>query len=400
MCDTFVVVSSDGVLFGKNSDRDPNEAQRLQWVAAADHPPGAMTFCTWTTIPQVRRTHALLLSRPYWMWGAEMGANEHGVVIGNEAVFTRAGFARRGLLGMDLVRLGLERGATAEEAASAITSLVERHGQGGRAGYDDATFRYHNSFLVADRHEAIVIETAGREHAREHVERGVRAISNGLTIGSFAARHADPIRGAVAQCGPRRRRVEQLAAGIRLPEQAASVLRDHGEGHDQPHYHPLNGAMSAPCMHAGGMVASSQTVASWISHLDARGARHWATGAAAPCLSAFKPIALEAPLDLGAPTGIADDESAWWSFEKLHRHVIGDDEASATLRRARDAWERWDLRDSERRWQQWSRFVAEQTAELVGARDTRPGFVRRYWRARQVDAQAAAPKLPARPSVA
>ncbi|HHH28224.1 MAG TPA: peptidase family C69 [Polyangiaceae bacterium] len=331
------------------------------------------------------------------MWGAEMGANEHGVVIGNEAVFTRAGFAPRGLLGMDLLRLGLERGASAEEAASVIESLVARHGQGGRAGYDDPTFRYHNSFLIADRHEAYVVETAGREHARERVRDGTRAISNGLTIDAFAARHADPIRGAVAQCVPRRRRVEQLATGICRPDEVARVLRDHGEGHEQPYYHPLNGAMSAPCMHAGGKVASSQTVASWISRLDDDGARHWATGTAAPCLSAFKPIALDTPLDLGAPTGVMDDTSAWWSFEELHRCVIGDDVASAALRRARDGWERWDDDEPERRWEQWRDFVAEQRTSLRETRDGRPGFVRRYWRARRADARAAVPKLPARP---
>src|SRR5512140_2672812 len=107
MCDTLVSLTDDGPLFAKNSDRDANEAQVLRWYAAADHPPGSTLGCTWTEIAQVAHTHAVLLSQPWWMWGAEMGANEHGVVIGNEAVFTRrTGDAGGGsLLGMDLLRL-------------------------------------------------------------------------------------------------------------------------------------------------------------------------------------------------------------------------------------------------------------------------------------------------------
>lgn len=41
------------------------------------------------------------------MWGAEMGSNEHGVCIGNEAIYTKL-LGENGdqeqLLGMDLVR--------------------------------------------------------------------------------------------------------------------------------------------------------------------------------------------------------------------------------------------------------------------------------------------------------
>ena len=52
-------------------------------------------------------THAVVLSKPVWMWGAEMGANEHGVCIGNKAVWTKvnsANDAEEKLIGMDLVR--------------------------------------------------------------------------------------------------------------------------------------------------------------------------------------------------------------------------------------------------------------------------------------------------------
>src|SRR6187402_1513132 len=99
MCDTLVALTDDGVLFAKNSDRDANEAQRVVWHPASDHPSGARVQATWIDLPQVPRTHAVALSQPWWMWGAEMGANEHGVVIGNEAVHTTEPHGDPALLG-------------------------------------------------------------------------------------------------------------------------------------------------------------------------------------------------------------------------------------------------------------------------------------------------------------
>ena len=86
MCDTFVALSSataDGsVIFGKNSDREPNEAQALEYHPAQQYSNGKKVRCTYIEIPQVKNTYGVLLSRPFWMWGAEIGANEKGVVIG------------------------------------------------------------------------------------------------------------------------------------------------------------------------------------------------------------------------------------------------------------------------------------------------------------------------------
>lgn len=45
MCDTIVTTpaaTAGGVtLFGKNSDREPNEAHHWLYIPAGDHPPGA-----------------------------------------------------------------------------------------------------------------------------------------------------------------------------------------------------------------------------------------------------------------------------------------------------------------------------------------------------------------------
>ena len=65
MCDCLVALPSatDGpfALFAKNSDRDANEGQGLEWLPALSYPEGSSLACTGIEIPQVTRTHAVLL---------------------------------------------------------------------------------------------------------------------------------------------------------------------------------------------------------------------------------------------------------------------------------------------------------------------------------------------------
>ncbi|MCH2185980.1 C69 family dipeptidase, partial [Myxococcota bacterium] len=166
MCDSFVVSgqhSRDGItLFAKNSDRSAREPQAFVQFPAAFHPMGAEAQCTHISIPQVAETYGVMGHSPGWVWGFEQGVNEHAVAIGNHSVFSREPLETEpGLIGMDLVRLGLERGRDAREALEVIATLIEQHGQAGSARRPGGA-GYHNAFLLADPGQAWQMETSGR----------------------------------------------------------------------------------------------------------------------------------------------------------------------------------------------------------------------------------------------
>ena len=383
MCDTLVNVSADGVLFAKNSDRDANESQLLEWIPAADHERSIPLRCTWIEIPQAATTNAVMISRPWWMWGAEMGANEHGVVIGNEAVFTRESKGQSALLGMDLVRLALERASNASSAAGVIVELLERYGQGGPCSHERPGFTYHNSFLIADPKGAIVLETAGRKWASEEVRAGARSISNRLTIPGFADQYSNRLRSMVAAGRIRRARTEAAAANAHGPAAMMAALRDHGDD-GVPTWSLLNGTLKAPCVHAGGLLASSQTTSSLVS--DLRGEPlHWATASSAPCTSFFKPVRIGDPVDLGpAPTNQYDPSTLWWRHERLHRAMLIDfSSLYPGYREIRDRCEAAWITDPP---PSTAAFIAAAAIEQTwldafdrSHRDRRPLWVRRAW---------------------
>jgi len=358
MCDMVVVLgnsSEDGsILFGKNSDRDPNEAHMICYVPRNIYKEGNMLQCQYLNIPQAKETYALILSKPVWLKiGCEMGANEYGVVMGNETVFTKEKYDRQALLGMDLMRIALERGKTAQQALHHIIELIARFGQGGVASRNDPNYIYHNSFIIADIKEAWVLETADRYWVAKKVK-DVATISNGLTIQdkwdlaaprlvehaiemgwceskadfNFTNCYSDSAIRTVLGCVERQSRtIDWLLnnKGRLSVTLIMKILRDHGAQFEHKEFNPTKSTMSSVCMHANSKTFS-QSTGSYVSTLAKEFQVHWLTGTSAPCLSIFKPFFFENPValkELKMPS-LTSDDSLWWKHEKLHRLALLD----------------------------------------------------------------------------
>ncbi len=231
-----------------------------------------------------------------------MGANEHGVVIGNEAVFTRD---RRASPTPALHRHG---------PAAAGAGAGHHRRRGGR-GHRRPARGPRPGRVVQPRPPDVHLrqQLPGGRPRRRHRARDRRpapgpprrsagrgrSISNGLTIPAFADAHADPIQGRVAACAARRARTQAAAAAATGPADLIAALRDHGPGGAAPlvarqrraerpvrprrrgrHLQPEHGVVGG---RPPGRAASC-------------------TGPpppSAPCTSIFKPVRVDQPVDLG-----------------------------------------------------------------------------------------------------
>jgi secernin len=429
-CDTMVALpdatTTGTTVLGKNSDRPVFDCQPLVRHPAATHPADATLALEYQTIPQTPRTYGTVGSSPYWCWGYEEGLNEFGVAIGNEAIFTktfsdavaasRAGKPpKTGLLGMDLLRLGLERGKTARDALEAITDLVERYGQWGSGvpGMDHETGGYDNSYIIADGREAWILETVGTRWVAKRVTSGVATISNQPSIrnrwdlashdlvdyaidrGWWPKKHRqdfDFARAYIDLTTPlqlsqlRVQRSNQLLCqkqdrGI-SPDWVKRVLRDHYEGTflGGPNFNAALPDFLTLCMHSSpakftwGNTASSAVfllppVSSGSPRKDDRLAQMWWTPVT-PCTGLYLPVfaagnklpdvlaqagrqgkTVTRP-DRAKPDTFSKD-SYWWLFRELLDQVKGDETGSRF--RTRQPIVRQTFDRLEREWQDRAR---------------------------------------------
>ena len=368
MCDSVVAVGAETraglTLYAKNSDRLPGECQPFLQILEARHPPGAMLRCTHIEIPQVAETYRVMGHSPWWVWGFEHGVNEHGVAIGNQSVFSNEPLEERlGLIGMDLVRLGLERGRTAREALEVIATLIETFGQGGAAREPNGS-GYHNSFLLADPDEAWHLEASNGRWVARRMTLG--AVSNHLSIRadweigsrdfeSFARsqglwRNAERIDAAAAYRNPhvpahisegrQRRATELLEAGRGRHdvESFQKILRDHGEGGPVWRYgdgSPAQECYFTLCAHSEPV---SWTTASLAAALPRERVGPWPVwiSFATPCTGIFLPVYLHGVVPAVLTRGAGEEpeeDSAWWVFKRLQDAASVDPPRCAPLLR-------------------------------------------------------------------
>ena len=359
-CDTLAVhrslTASGCNLFAKNSDRDIDESQPLLWFPAKKYPPGEKLRCTYIEIDQVEETCGMIGSKPWWIWGFEHGVNEYGVAIGNEADWSEIPpNDREALLGMDLLRLGLERGKTAYEAMHVIIDLLVRYGQGGSCSYggpvDDS---YHNTFMIADPNEIWLLETVDRHWIAKKIT-GAHFISNAYSIEEVYDEASDGLVDFAIEKGlhdPRRpfnfaksfmlihsrflsghlrgSRLARLKANMKepyRPEHLWAILRDHYEGDTiYSRWSPAAACSASVCMH-GSEPAPGHTAATMVVEYRKSGYKepafvYWAS-MCPPC-SGF-PIPVfnvgYGPEGMGSGTNKYSADSFWWRMKRMQMDV-------------------------------------------------------------------------------
>ncbi len=285
LCALAPATAGHTTLFAKNSDRPPGEPQVVEWHGPRSE---TVTNTTYLSIPgHDGPTYGVLGSRPTWMWGMEHGVNVAGVAAGNETIFTTLDPRSfpPALVGMDLVRLALERAGSAADAVNVITTLLDRHGQGG-SGHRDAERPYWSSFLVADAREGFVIETSGTTWMAEPVGQ-TRAISNRTTIAAFDAEHRHLRQPVASLVDPRLEASRSLLAGSE-PITAAALrghLRSHVGGEDG----------WTVCMHVDGVESTTASVVARLADpSDKPPVASFLLGS--PCRSVYVPLVVGQPV--------------------------------------------------------------------------------------------------------
>jgi len=408
-CDSWIAMpdatASGHMILAKTSDVAYYECEPFMRWEGGTHKPGEVIELQYQKIPQVERTYTVLGASQFWLWGAEQAINEHGVAIAAEAVFSkewretlnkakRGEKVERGILGISLVRLALERGKTAREVLDVMGEFIEKYGQwgSGLAGYGDLDGSFDLSYIIADGKEAWILEAVGHEWAAKQIKKGVANISNYLTIrgdwdlcsdnmvqnaidkGWWPADKREEFDFALAYSDPETQLAPNLIRGKRVAqlikekegdidvEWMFRISRDHLEGTflEGPYFNAAIPDFLTICMHHSpanftwGITASTNVFVLPDEDADIVPVAYYA--ADVPCCSVFVPFyadgtKMPAGVDKAGKSGnkVTDptvtsvwgfeEDSFWWQFVEKD-FVTGEEKVNKRAKALIDAGRR------------------------------------------------------------
>ncbi|MCL6003261.1 MAG: hypothetical protein M1556_06445 [Candidatus Thermoplasmatota archaeon] len=329
MCDTVCSLKGNNSdprtsMFGKNSDRDPNEIQVVEFYPRMVRNGKVRT--TYIEVEYEGKTNAVVLSRPRWMWGAEMGVNERGVVAGNEAIFAPPKNRDKRLLGMDLLRLGLEKGADASSVANTIIEYLKTYGQGGSNDQSKEEY-YNNLFLISDLKEAFELTVIGKEYLLKKTG-SYHSVSNRISesdkdgnevvkVSPQFSYRQDYLYTKLGRGAERFRFTSQALEDKSRNVQLQDIFRVMRH-HDGSWSHPRMGTNRDVCMHAGPLSRRFQTVNSVVVETTERGIVIWSTFSSNPCISLYKPVLFSGT----GLIGLSYNSDYWLKSERIHRNYL------------------------------------------------------------------------------
>ena len=267
-----------------------------------------------------------------------------------------------------------------------LAGLLDGHGQNANASrlFDR---RYENSYILCDKKEVWVMETAGREWAAREIH-DYAAVSNCYTIEtdydlcsenmeklvrekrwlhpsepvSFAKAYTLPAsrqRNAL----PRRRRMMKLLTGIFDKEgkvgfsDLQTIFRDHSEDEvNAPRFGAMTGNNVSVCMHACSWEEAQTAASMYMSYEEETGILRFLWAPGTPCISLYLPVGwipgeeLHLPDILSAGGEFYSEESLWWTAERLSSLISTDEERfGKTVKKKLSLFEKDIVRQEEER---------------------------------------------------
>ncbi|MFW6119445.1 MAG: hypothetical protein ACOC80_00870, partial [Petrotogales bacterium] len=252
---------------------------------------------------------------------------------------------------------------------------------------------YHNSFLIADKDEGWLLETAGKFWAAKRTEE-ICTISNALTINNnFDLIHQEAVKHAIEKKWCRseddfefakaygdkiytcfsgaKKRKERSEAFIKdespdiNPSTLMKLLKDHQYDKDIK-----RGSMKNICMHGGGLI-SSQTTASIICEISEK-TTVWATGTSAPCVSTYKPVWFTEKGSTLPYSKETEGMSYWRLWEELHRaYLFKSKGTKAYLKKTMEEFQNKllqkavETKDEQGKYSELTRFAYNESAKMA-----------------------------------